>query len=470
MATVANLVVEISTKSAKLKKGLTKSLQATRKFANSVGKMMVKLGAAITASLVGATILFVKELNNVAAEIDLIAKTSEKLGLTAEALQKLQFSAKLSGVNVNTLNMALQRMVRRVAEAAQGTGEAKDALKELGIDAKSLVQLSPDKQFEKIAVAFKNIKNRADQVRIAMKLFDSEGVALVNTLNADLAKTNKEFESLGVTLTKSQTKMVEAYQDSKTKLDTIWEGFKQQVVANMAEPLTLVVGKITEFVQSYGGADKVALAVSQSIGKGVLFVFDAFTLVVDTVLTLKEDIIDLGRVGLSIMSKLGNGIKSVFVGVGTFIGESVGKAQVTVGNFADSVRKHGLTGKGGVPAFLQKQSRLPEGTATTSALESFSKGQAVSSQIEQQFLASRAKTLAGRKARSERASQIRGGISGVVGAIGGQGGAKPIQVNVTIKGDAAALAQEVAATAEIEGLLQKATTKVMKDSARQFSR
>ena len=43
-------------------------------------------------------------------------------------LQELRFAAKASGIEQQTLDMALQRFTRRAAEAAQGTGEAKDAM------------------------------------------------------------------------------------------------------------------------------------------------------------------------------------------------------------------------------------------------------------------------------------------------------------------------------------------------------
>jgi hypothetical protein len=41
--------------------------------------------------------------------------------------------AKPSGVEQQTLDAALQRFTRRTAEAAQGTGEAKDAFAQMGI-------------------------------------------------------------------------------------------------------------------------------------------------------------------------------------------------------------------------------------------------------------------------------------------------------------------------------------------------
>jgi hypothetical protein len=49
-----------------------------------------------------------------------------------EGLQELRFAAKASGLEQQTLDMALRRFTRRAAEAAPGTGEAKDALAQMG--------------------------------------------------------------------------------------------------------------------------------------------------------------------------------------------------------------------------------------------------------------------------------------------------------------------------------------------------
>jgi hypothetical protein len=64
---------------------------------------------------------------------DAISETASKIGVGVEALQELRFAASLAGVEQQTLDMALQRFVRRVAEAANGTGEAEDALAQMGI-------------------------------------------------------------------------------------------------------------------------------------------------------------------------------------------------------------------------------------------------------------------------------------------------------------------------------------------------
>ena len=50
---------------------------------------------------------------------DAVGKTAEKIGVGVEALQELRFAAKASGVEQQTLDMALQRFTRRAAEAVR---------------------------------------------------------------------------------------------------------------------------------------------------------------------------------------------------------------------------------------------------------------------------------------------------------------------------------------------------------------
>ena len=70
--------------------------------------------------------------------------------------------------------MALQRFTCRTAEAAQGTGEAKDALAQMGIalrDQSGNLRSSEDLLAD-VADAFAKIEDPAERVRLAFKLFE----------------------------------------------------------------------------------------------------------------------------------------------------------------------------------------------------------------------------------------------------------------------------------------------------------
>ena len=127
--------------------------------------------------------------------------------------------------------MALQRFTRRAAEAAQGTGEAKDALAQMGIalrDQSGNLRRSEDLLGD-VADAFARIEDPAERVRLAFKLFDSEGVALVNLLRGGsdaLEEMRERARDLGIVLDEH---LVRDAERARTELDTL----SQVISANL---------------------------------------------------------------------------------------------------------------------------------------------------------------------------------------------------------------------------------------------
>jgi hypothetical protein len=166
------------------------------------------------------------------------------------------------------MDMALQRFTRRASEAAIGTGEAKGALQELGINAKELVKLPLDEQMEVVADAMGGLKTQADRVRIAMKLFDSEGVALVNTLgggSAALREMIDEAETLGITLDRVETAQIEAANDAFTRAKGVITGLVNDITVNLAPALKVLADGFTKSAIEANKVGSVGEAVADSL-------------------------------------------------------------------------------------------------------------------------------------------------------------------------------------------------------------
>lgn len=221
----------------KTKKGFGSAAKGLKAITGSVLNMKTAIVGAVGAGGFGALI---KSSINAGDEL---AKTADKLGVTTEALAGLRHAADLTGVSTGTMDMAMQRFTRRAAEAAKGTGEAKGALRELGIDAESIVRLPLDEQMNVVADAMQGLDTQADKVRIAMKLFDSEGVALVNTLGGGseaLKAMTSEAEHFGVTLSRTDTAQMEAANDAITRLKAVFTGLTNQLAVAFSPIITFV--------------------------------------------------------------------------------------------------------------------------------------------------------------------------------------------------------------------------------------
>lgn len=195
--------------------GFSKSLIKEFSFeTKTLGKRMatgLRFGLAAAA---GATVFFAKQQ---AKALDEVGKTSDKIGIGADKLQEFHLAAKLSGVTISTMNMGLQRMTRRISEASIGTGEAQAALRELNLSAKSLVMLDAASQYERIQKALGTVANESDKVRLASKLFDSEGVALINANSQALSQAAREYRTLGGAISSRDIDRIEAVNDELTK-------------------------------------------------------------------------------------------------------------------------------------------------------------------------------------------------------------------------------------------------------------
>tara|TARA_R110001606_G_scaffold219784_6_gene367682 strand:- start:819 stop:2414 length:1596 start_codon:yes stop_codon:yes gene_type:complete len=228
----------------------------------------LKAGLVSVAGAAGLGLLVKSSLQS----IDTLGKTASKLGVTSQALQKLRFASQLAGVETRTVDMAVQRFTRRLSEAAQNTGEAKDALKELGLNAKELSKQPLEKQMLTLADAFEDVKSSGDRVRLAFKLFDSEGVAFVNTLqggSSALQEMFRDAESLGFILSNSAVKGVERANDSIGKLFVVLKGVTDQMVAALAPALRVIVdlltNKIANAIKETGGIEEFAKALAISV-------------------------------------------------------------------------------------------------------------------------------------------------------------------------------------------------------------
>lgn len=302
MSSISSLVVTLSANSAQLITELNKSKSSVAAWVRDVRKKTNTAVKALAATTVATGAAIVSIVSGQAAEIDRLAKSAAKFGMDTEALQKIRYQGELTGVAVNTVDMALQRMTRRIAEAAQGTGEAKGALQELNLEASVLAGMSPDRQFYAISEAMKDVSAQGDKVRLSMKLFDSEGVALVNTLASDLAASASEFDSLGISITRQQAAMVEAFNDSKIKLNSIWDGFKNQMTVQLAPAFKILIDYVSESVVEFGGLGNVATSVVNGIATGAGFVADVFY---GWQLVIKNVQILFGKLASSALNALG---------------------------------------------------------------------------------------------------------------------------------------------------------------------
>ncbi|MEL7893520.1 hypothetical protein [Vreelandella neptunia] len=248
----------------KLNKGFDRGSRRSKQFnqnvnATSQGLTVLKRAAAPLAGAI-AGMFAANTIQNQVDWGDQLQKTNLRIGASTEALSQYNYVAKLSGVEFGQLTTAWQRQTRRIAEAAAGTGVAAEALDRLGLSAQALNQLAPEDQFERIATAMQNVESSSERVALAQKLWDSEGVKLVQIVNQGtdaIAAMRAEADALGLTISQDTANAMATYNDEVDRLKFAAQGLSQTIAAEMVPSMTAGLQATSSFIHEIGGAETI---------------------------------------------------------------------------------------------------------------------------------------------------------------------------------------------------------------------
>ena len=296
--TIGSLMIRVGANVKPLMKGMKtagSSLQGFVRKHVSLSKML-KTGAKSVAVLTAAFgALAIVGIRNGG----MLSDVSEKLGIASGKLTQFQVRASAAGIEFKQFEMGMQRMTRRVSEAAQGMGEAQGALKELGLDAKELNALSPDKQFALIGEAMRGAASSGDKLRLAMKLFDSEGVNLIRVLNqtnAEVEELNKRSRLMGVTLSDFETGKLDEAADILGQIKLATTGVGNQFGLFLTPFIKEADKALFDFLEESGGIKTIlGVGLDGAMG-GIAGIVGGFTM-------LERKMIGLKQIGMMLSPK-----------------------------------------------------------------------------------------------------------------------------------------------------------------------
>ena len=290
-----NIVIDVVNKTQRA----MLAVQAGLKKITSIAGGVVNAFKQVTKVIAGMTVAISAIVLKSVSFLDTLGKTASKLGVNAEFLQKFRFAGEQTGVAVRTLDMGLQRFIRRIAEARKGLGESRKALQDLGID---LVDQNGNfKDMEsvlfEVADGIQETTSSAEQVRLAFKFFDSEGVALVNTLkggSAGLKEFYNEADQLGFIISSSVIKNAEKMADSFNIVKKQISALAINIIAPFLPVLTDLSNKLSDLFVSLnlkeGGFEEFGKRIAIKFLEGIKSIINGIASVVASISTMVNDI------------------------------------------------------------------------------------------------------------------------------------------------------------------------------------
>lgn len=180
-----------------------------------------------------------------------IKDASERIGISTETFQTLQYAATQSGVEISKLEPVLTKFSQTLGTAAEGNNEAAQVFRALGVhikDSKGHL-LSMDEVLPRLADRLSKIENPSVRNAVAMKLFGKEGVKFAQILgngSAGLEAFKKRAQELGIVLDKDMIDKGAALNNQFEEVELVFSRLRDAIGAELFPIMKQFLTQLTE--------------------------------------------------------------------------------------------------------------------------------------------------------------------------------------------------------------------------------
>ncbi len=225
---------------------------------------------AMAASIVGSLTAAIAKAEDFAFSMQ---KMAQQTGSSVEMFSKLAYSAKLAGVPVDDVKMAMEKLARTSSAAQNGNKEAVAAYAALGISVKDLE--GPLKDSGNLMVAasksLDKFKDSTAKTGLEQKIFGRSGAELAPLLKqiaTGFDTASQQASLFGVVVGDKTAAQAKQLHESLEQLESVALGFSVRLLSGVSPALQDASDKILKFVTSANGmrtVDTVAIDVSKAI-------------------------------------------------------------------------------------------------------------------------------------------------------------------------------------------------------------
>lgn len=338
------------------------SMQKTDNKAQGVGKALLngvgtaaKWGAAVVAAGAAAATALVKMATDTAATCDEIDKMSQKIGVSREAYQELDYILSQNGMDVNSLQSGMKSLVNTMQSAQEGGAAASAAFDALGVsatDADGSLRSQED-VFYDVIDALQSMENETERNALANDLFGrsaSELAPLLNSGAGSMEELRQKAHDLGLVL---DDEVIDSGVELTDTLDTLKRQFSA-VATRLGGVLMPIVTEGAQFL-----IDEVVPMLGELLEQSGPMLMEFLEAILPPLMELAQAllpvIIDLLNLLLPILTWL---LSDVLVPLVTFLSDKLGAALDWVANVALPWVVNAVTGV--VEAFTSLKDSIDE--------------------------------------------------------------------------------------------------------------
>lgn len=241
-ASLGTAILELAANTARFTSDLGRALGAAEKFKRDADRAFKTIGITIG---VGAFAHFIKSSIDAADRMnDLRTRT----GLSAQQLLVMEGAAVRSGVELEAVGEVASKLSRRLEEARQGTGDAANAFKAMGIsvtDSSGRLK-SIDTILREVGAKFATYEAGAGKAALATAGLGKGGDRLIPFVEA-LKETEERFKRLGIVISEDVLTQADEFNDTVEDLKSVAGALGKTIAASLLPHLINGAQALLEF-------------------------------------------------------------------------------------------------------------------------------------------------------------------------------------------------------------------------------
>lgn len=250
---IFKLFGSIFVKTEDAENSIQKTTDKAEGFASKLGsgiQTAAKWGTAIVAGATAAGTAMVAFATKSAATCDEIDKMSQRLGISREAYQELDFALSQSGVDINSFQTGMKSLLANMDKVSEGNATATANFETLGVavqNADGSLRSQEDVLWDTIS-AFQAMENSAEKSRLAQELFGKQGQEILPLLNAEsgsIEEMKQQAHDLGLVLS---DELIDDGVELTDSLDQTKRAFGA-IVTQLGGALMPIVTRVSDYIQ-----------------------------------------------------------------------------------------------------------------------------------------------------------------------------------------------------------------------------
>ena len=176
--------------------------------------------------------------------------TSQKLGMTTQAIQGLNYAAKQNEIDQEAMTMGMQRFARNIINLRTGSEEAAKGFHLMGLSTQYLMDRHKGtlETLMQTADIFHKMQDGQTKTAIAMELFGRSGARMIPMLNkgsAGIHELMSEAQKLGIVMSDDQIKASMKFDNAWKKTTSIVSGLKIMIGSDFMPVFTRMLEKFS---------------------------------------------------------------------------------------------------------------------------------------------------------------------------------------------------------------------------------